>query len=69
MQAGQQVVAIVKQKEIIMAGPKTAAQRSKPSKHLRSQTKKKRHKNENSVAQAKYHAAIAARRAKKKKKR
>lgn len=50
------------------SGIKSSANRPKSSKHLRGGTQKKRHKNTNSEAQAKYHAKIAARRAKKKKK-
>ena len=48
-------------------GPKRGAQRAKVSKHLRSNTKAKRFKNDNE-AQARYKAKIAARRAKKMKK-
>lgn len=48
-------------------GPKNSSQRAKTSKHLRSNSKKKRFKNEDSAAQAKYKAAIAARRSKKNK--
>lgn len=47
-----------------MAGPKCATQRAKTSKHLRGNAKKKRFKNEDSAAQAKYKAAIAVRRSK-----
>jgi hypothetical protein len=49
------------------SGIKGSANRPKAGKNLRSGGKKKRHKN-NSEAQAKYHAAIAARRSKKLKK-
>ncbi len=48
-------------------GPKNSSQRAKTSKHLRSNSKKKRFKNENSEAQARYKAAIAKRRANKRK--
>ncbi len=51
------------------SGIKHSANRPKSSKHLRGNSNKKRFKNANSEAQAKYHAAIAARRAKKMKKR
>lgn len=47
-----------------MAGPKCATQHAKSSKHLRGNSKKKRFKNEDSVSQAKYKAAIAIRRSK-----
>lgn len=47
-----------------MAGPKCATQRAKSSKHLRGNSKKKRFKNEDSTAQAKYKASIAIRRSK-----
>ena len=49
-------------------GPKCSQQRAKASKHLRGNSKKKRFKNENSEAQARYKSAIAKRRANKKKK-
>lgn len=50
------------------SGIKGSGNRPKSAKHLRGGAKKKRFKNQNSEAQAKYHAAIAARRAKKNKK-
>lgn len=50
------------------SGIKGSCNRPKSSKHLRGTSQKKRHKNDSSEAQAKYHAKIAARRAKKKKK-
>lgn len=46
-------------------GPRSGAQRSKSSK-VSGATKKKRFKNDNPEAQGRYHAAIAARRAKSK---
>lgn len=49
------------------SGIKSSCNRPKSSKHLRGTSGKKRHKNDNSEAQKKYHAAIALRRAKKKK--
>jgi hypothetical protein len=45
-------------------GPKCGGQRARLSKHLRGASGKKRFKN-STESQAKYHAAIAARRAKK----
>lgn len=51
------------------SGIKRGANRPKSAKHLRGTNNKKRFKNENSEAQAKYHAAITARRAKRKKKK
>ena len=51
-----------------MSGPKCATQRAKTSKHLRSNTKKKRFKNEDSTKQAAYKAKISVRRSKKNKK-
>lgn len=50
------------------SGIKGSCNRPKSAKHLRGGAKKKRHKNENSEAQAKYHTAIAARQSKKLKK-
>ena len=50
-------------------GPKCGGQRSRGAAHLRSGKNKKRHKNNSSEAQAAYHAKIAARRAKKLKKK
>jgi hypothetical protein len=50
-------------------GPKCGSQRGKVAKNLRSGGRKKRFKNDNSEAQKAYHAKIAARRAKKLKKR
>ena len=50
-------------------GPKNASQRAKTSKHMRGNSKKKRFKNEDSLAQAKYKAAISARRANRMKKK
>lgn len=59
----------IRNKEKTMAsGIKSSCNRPKSSKHLRGNSNKKRHKNSDSAAQAKYHAAIAARRAKKNKK-
>ena len=49
------------------SGIKGSCNRPKAGKHLRGNSKKKRHK-ANTEAQAKYHAAIAARRSKKMKK-
>lgn len=49
------------------SGIKGSCNRPKNPKRLRGGSAKKRHKNENSEAQARYHAAIAARRSKKKK--
>lgn len=51
------------------SGIKKSGNRPKSGKNLRSGSNKKRFKNINSEAQAKYHAAIATRRAKKMKKR
>lgn len=50
------------------SGIKHSANRPKVAKNLRGGSKKKRHKNNNPEAQGKYHAKIAARRAKKRKK-
>lgn len=50
-------------------GPKNGSQRGKTSKALRGGVGKKRFKNDNSEAQKAYHAKIAARRAKKLKKK
>jgi len=49
------------------SGIKGSANRPKSSKHLRSRSNKKRHKN-TTEAQTKYHAAISLRRSKKLKK-
>ncbi len=49
------------------SGIKSSCNRPKAGKNLRGSSKEKRHKN-NNEAQAKYHADIAARRAKKMKK-
>ena len=51
------------------SGIKGSANRPKSSKHLRGNSGKKRHKNSDSEAQAKYHAKISARRSKKLKKK
>ena len=50
------------------SGLKKSGNNPKRAKHLRGGSAKKRFKNDNSEAQAKYHAKINARRAKKNKK-